>query len=145
MPAVLKLTLAILLSAFLCAPAASASAASDRKIASSVRHAVEDWKSAIRHSDGERACGRMTLRYRRQFIGAFIDSDPIFAGMGCESLIDSFGRRLYIEGEIKGTKPGKIRVHDSKCADWKRSRGDHFRVVKQDGRWKLAGPGHRCR
>lgn len=141
MPAVLKVALAIVLSALVCAPAASASAASDREIASPVRHAVQDWKSAIRHSDGERACGRMTLRYRRQFIGAFIDSDPIFAGMGCASLIDAFGRRLYVEAEIKGSTPGKIRVHDSKCADWKRSRGDRFRVVKQDGRWKLAGAG----
>ena len=72
MPAVLKITLAILLSALVFAPAASASPEP------SVRRAVEDWKSALRPSDGDRACGRMTLHYRRAFMGAFIDSDPTF-------------------------------------------------------------------
>jgi hypothetical protein len=136
MPAVLKITLAILLSALLFAPAASASPES------SVRHAVQDWKSAMRHSDGARACGRMTLHYRRAFIGAFIDSDPTYAGMGCESLVDWYGRLIYIEAEVKGWKPSKIRMHGT-CADWKRESGGHSHTVKQDGRWKLAGPG-RC-
>jgi len=59
--------------------------------------------------------------------------------MGSESLIDTFGRRLYIEAEVKGSKPGRIRMH-GKCADWSELSGRHFRSVKQDGRWKLAGP-----
>jgi len=136
MPAVPKIALAIVLSALVCAPAASASKASDM---AAMQRAVTDFKSSLRHNDGERACSRMTLKVRKQLLAIIVAEIPGHAGAGCVRMMDLYGRDVYVE--FKGpTKLRGMSAHHGNCVQWRDSDGTAH-GVKQRGRWKLAGSG----
>lgn len=118
---------------------APASAAS-RSEAGSVRLALTELNSGLRHSDGKKACGRMTLRLRTDMLARLVQADPSFSGMGCARIVDLFGRELYEPGNMPRTR---IVVRGS-CAEWVKTDGRYGRSLRQSGRWMFDGNGRRC-
>ena len=115
-----------------------APASADASEADSVRHAVTELKSGLRHNDGPKACGRMTLRLRKQIIGIFVKADPSLAGRGCADILSMYGRQIF---EANG-KITNIKVN-GRCANFRgASSGKKFHARKVEGRWLYDGPGN---
>lgn len=79
--------------AFLALAGAAVGSASDNGAKRHIRQAFTDFRSGLRHENGERACGRMTLRYRRELLSGAAEGGV--AGLGCVRVIESVGRELY--------------------------------------------------
>ena len=137
--AALALTLAIGVGST-AAPAASASSASLRD---HVQLALTEFRSGLRHEDGELTCSRMTLRYRRGLLSA-VASEGI-AGLGCVSLVDMFGREVYNDMTNNGRTVRSVTrtVHNGARA--RTTTGGTFCARLVDRRWRIDSNEAGCR
>jgi hypothetical protein len=101
-----------------------------------IRFAWKELRSALRHEEGAKACRRMTLKYRKQLLGAVKDAGG--GGLGCERVIDVAGREAYRAIRHLAPTLRQISVHGTKaraCSPGVATMS--FR--KQGGIWKFNG------
>ena len=100
-----------------------------------VQRAFTDWKSGLRHEDGERVCGRMTFRYRRELLSKIAKETGV-AGLGCVSLFDSYGREIY--DDTRSRRLRRISIDGRRARAVTVETGDTVCFFRDaDRRWRL--------
>jgi len=139
------LILAVVLMALL--PGQQAGAADPSKTKASIKLAYTEFRSGLRHSDGELACSRMTLHLRGQILGVFADELGT-SGVGCEDTIDRYGRAIYNEIRNDGRHLARIALINTTRARARTTTGGSACFRRDEGRWKLHSggkSGRRCK
>jgi hypothetical protein len=123
--AALSTGLAIAASAFAQAPEPSTRAA--------VQRALTEFRSGLRHSDGELACSRMTLRLRQQLLAVW-KRETSTTGLGCEAVIEIYGSQIY---DPNSGRTIRTVVFDGARARACTTTGGRANFVRERGRWRL--------
>src|SRR5215211_2735400 len=89
-----KSTVAAVLSTGLTIAAPAFAQAPEPSTRTAVQRALTEFRSGLRHSDGELACSRMTLRLRQQLLAVWARETKT-RGVGCEGVIDIYGSQIY--------------------------------------------------
>jgi hypothetical protein len=108
--------------------------------ASTLRHQVQnaytEFRSGMRHEDGDLACGRMTLGYRIQLLAEVADEGV--AGLGCVTLIELYGREVYNEMDPRNGRLERVRRASPTRALALQRMGGSICFARVDGRWRIA-------
>lgn len=109
-----------------------AQAGAESATGAAVQRAFTEFKSGLRHEDGDLACSRMTLRYRTSVLAALADQDGV-AGIGCVTFIETYGREAY--NEINARRLSRITVRGSYASA--SAPGTRLTFRRVDGRWRI--------
>jgi len=120
------------------APALTMSAAAqtvEPSTPSAVQRAFTDWRSGLRHEDGERACSRMTSSARQAVIAAMAEEG--ITGLGCATILDIGGRDLW--SSMKSRRLHGVVVSGTRARAITNV-GSRVSFRREGGRWKLTLP-----
>lgn len=108
-----------------------------------VQLALTEFRSGLRHEDGELTCSRMTLRLRRVVLSA-LASEGV-AGLGCVMVMNIYGRELYNDMKGSGSRVRAVTrtVHNGARA--RTTTGGTFCVRRVDRRWRIDSNEAGCR
>lgn len=138
----MKRILAACLITFLAAVSVAGAADGRRSIRAeraSVQLALTEFRSGLRHEDGELTCSRMTKRYRQKLIDIAVDEG--LRGLGCVGTINVLGRLLYDEVGSTGRKLVKTKIYDRRRqARARTNSGGRICFRKQGGDWRIDRP-----
>jgi hypothetical protein len=122
----------VALAAGVAAPSASAAPSLHHQL----QNAYTEFRSGLRHEDGDLTCGRMTLQYRRQILGAVADEGV--AGLGCVAFVQEYGRELYNELDPRNARLGQVKHASATRARALQRLGGSICFARVDGRWRIA-------
>lgn len=108
-----------------------------------VQLALTEYRSGLRHEDGELTCSRMTLRHRRALLSA-LASEGI-AGMGCVLLVEIYGREVYNDMKDTGRRVRSVTRTVRNGARARTTTGGTFCVRLVDRRWRIDSNQAGCR
>lgn len=108
-----------------------------------VQLALTEYRSGLRHEDGELTCSRMTLRHRREVLSAAASGG--LAGVGCVRLIGIFGREVYNEIKDDGSRVRAVTRTVRNGARARTTTGGAFCVRLVDRRWRIDSNAADCR
>lgn len=121
-------------------PAANGASSSLRE---HVQLALTEYRSGLRHEDGELTCSRMTLRLRRAALSALASEGT--AGLGCVSLVEIYGRELYNDMKDSGRRVRSVTRTVRNGARARTTTGGTFCVRLVDRRWRVDSTEAGCR
>lgn len=137
--AVLPLTLAIGVGST-ATPAANGASGSLRD---HVQLALTEFRSGLRHEDGELTCSRMTLRHRRAMLSALASGG--IAGLGCVLVVEIYGREVYNDMKDSGRRVRSVTRTVRNGARARTTTGGTFCVRLVDRRWRIDSIEAGCR
>ena len=118
------------------APAATAApSAGEPSTPAAVQRAFTEWRSGLRHEDGELACSRMTRAARQAVIAAMAEEGV--TGLGCAVILNIAGRELWTS--VKSRRLHAIVVRGAR-ARAVTNVGSRVVFRRESGRWKLDRP-----
>lgn len=112
------------------------SAAGASGLRGQVQNAYTEFRSGMRHEDGDLTCGRMTLAYRRQLLAAVVQEGV--AGVGCVAFIETYGREIYNSFDGRGARLGQVTRASAISARALQQTGGSICFARVAGRWRIA-------
>lgn len=128
------LTVTALAAGLVVPPSADATNASTLR--AQLQNAYTEFRSGLRHEDGDLTCGRMTFGYRRQLLSGLAEEGV--AGLGCVAFVESYGRELYNELDPHNARLGRVRRASATRARALQWVGGSICFAEVDGRWRIA-------